>query len=221
MSPRTIAVGDVHGHSAALGAVLVAIEPAPDDTIVMMGDYVDRGPDSRGVLDMLIGLSGCCRLVPLLGNHDQLFLQVCEGRSELFTEWQEFGGNTTLASYGGSLDHVPAGHVHFLRSCLRFFETPRHLFVHANYLEDRALAEQPDDVLLWESLRSRQPGPHVSGKTAFVGHTAQKDAVAILDLGYLVCIDTWVYGDGWLTAVDVDTRRQWRADQDGAEPKSV
>ena len=221
MFPRTIAVGDVHGHSAALRAVLAAIEPQPDDTIVTMGDYVDRGPDSRGVLDMLIGLGRCCHLVPLLGNHDQLFLQVCEGRNELFPEWQEFGGDTTLASYGGCLDHVPAGHIHFLRSCLRFFETPRHLFVHANYLEDRTLAEQPDDILLWESLRSRQPGPHLSGKTAFVGHTAQKDTVAILDLGYLVCIDTWVYGDGWLTAVDVDTRRQWCADQDGAEPKSV
>jgi len=217
MPSRTIAIGDIHGYAAPLRALLAAIEPRPADTIVAMGDYVDRGPDSRGTLDTLIELGRRCRLAPLLGNHDQLLLQVCEGRDEVFADWLAFGGNTTLASYCGRLENVPAEHLDFLRGCLRYFETPRHFFVHANYLEDKPLAEQPDEVLLWESLRSRQPGPHCSGKTAFVGHTAQKGSVEVLDLGYLVCIDTWVYGEGRLTAVDVESRRQWRGARNGSE----
>src|SRR5438128_342790 len=74
MSGRTIAVGDVHGCKAALDALLAAIEPEPADTLVTLGDYVDRGPDSRGVLDRLIGLAGRCRLVPLMGNHEEALL---------------------------------------------------------------------------------------------------------------------------------------------------
>ena len=215
MFPRTIAIGDIHGYAAALRAVLDDIEPHPRDTIVAMGDYVDRGPDSRGVLDTLIELGRRCRLVPLLGNHDQLFLSVCEGQEELLADWLAFGGDATLDSYGGRFDHVPAEHREFLRSCRRHFETPRHFFVHANYLEDKPLAEQPDEVLLWQSLRERLPRRHCSRKTAFVGHTAQKAPIDVLDLGHLVCIDTWVYGEGWLTAIDVDTRIVWRADQAG------
>lgn len=218
-SPRLIAVGDIHGYPAALRAVLEAIGPRANDTIVMLGDYVDRGPDSRGVLDTLIELAGRCQLVPLLGNHDQLFLQVCEGQDDSFIDWLAFGGGATLDSYGGKLRNVPAEHLDFLRSCLRFHETAEYFFVHANYLADRPLAEQSDEVLLWESLRSRVPGPHRSGKTAVVGHTAQKDGTGILDLGHLVCIDTWIYGEGWLTAMDVETREVWLADQDGEDPK--
>ncbi len=220
-SPRLIAIGDIHGYSAALRAVLDAIAPRAIDTIVTLGDYVDRGPDSRGVLDRIIELAGRCQLIPLLGNHDQLFLQVCEGHDEWFIDWLAFGGGATIDSYGGKLRNVPAEHLDFLRTCLRFHETAEHLFVHANYLADQPLAEQPDEVLLWESLRSRVPGPHASGKTAVVGHTAQKDGNGILDLGHLVCIDTWVYGEGWLTAMDVETREVWLADQDGVERKSA
>jgi len=221
ISPRLIAIGDIHGYSAALHAVLDAIAPRKCDTLVTLGDYVDRGPDSRGVLDTLIELRDRCQLVPLLGNHDQLFLQVCEGHDELFVDWFAFGGNATLGSYGRRLDDVPCEHLDFLRGCVRYAETPRHFFVHANYLEDVPLAEQPDEVLLWESLRSRQPRRHCSGKTAIVGHTAQKDPIEILNLGHLVCIDTWIYGTGWLTAIDVDTGRVWRADQNGAEPRPL
>ncbi len=216
MHPRTIAIGDIHGYAAALRTIVAAIAPRACDTIVTMGDYVDRGPDSRGVLAAMIELGRRCRLVPLLGNHDLMFLKVCEGHDELFIDWLAFGGNATLGSYGGRLGNVPPEHLQFLRNCPRYHETPRHLFVHANYLEDQPLSEQPDEVLLWESLRNRQPGRHYSGKTVFVGHTARKSDTSILDLGHLVCIDTWVYGDGWLTAVDVDTREVWQAHPNGA-----
>ena len=70
MNPRTIAIGDIHGCSAAFDAILEAIRPRPDDCIVTLGDYINRGPDSRGVIETLVKLKDHCLLVPLLGNHD-------------------------------------------------------------------------------------------------------------------------------------------------------
>ncbi len=63
-------------------------------------------------------------------------------------------------------------------------------------------------------MKMRQPGPHISGKTAIIGHASQKSG-EILDLGYLKCIDTWCYGDGWLTALDIDSGQMWQADKAG------
>ena len=64
MKPRTIAIGDIHGCLAALNALLEAIRPRPEDCIVTLGDYINRGPDSRGVIERLIELKDRCRLVP-------------------------------------------------------------------------------------------------------------------------------------------------------------
>ena len=74
MPGRTIAIGDIHGCSAALRALIAAIEPTADDTLVPLGDYVDRGPDSRGVIDAVLELEKRCRVVPLLGNHELMLL---------------------------------------------------------------------------------------------------------------------------------------------------
>ena len=132
--PRTIAIGDIHGCSDALASVLRAIDPKPDDTIIMLGDYVDRGIDSRGVIDLLIRLKGDCQLIPILGNHDEMMLRARDDKSA-FEEWLEIGGITTLDSYGatGLMSHVPKEHFRFLESCRSWFETDTHLFVHANY----------------------------------------------------------------------------------------
>ena len=100
------------------------------------------------------------------------------------------------------------------RPLCTLFETPWHFFVHANYRADTALDQLPREVLLWESLKRHVPGPHYSGKIAILGHTAQKSG-DVLDLGHLRCIDTWCYGDGWLTAMDVQTGRVWQADKHG------
>jgi serine/threonine protein phosphatase 1 len=67
MTGRTIAIGDVHGCSDALAALIDAVRPEPVDTVVTLGDLIDRGPDSRGVLDQLVALTRRCRLVPVLG----------------------------------------------------------------------------------------------------------------------------------------------------------
>ena len=81
MNSRTIAIGDIHGCSAALDALLKTIRPRPEDRIVTLGDYINRGPDSRGVIERLIELKDRCRLVPLLGNHDQMLLEARSGIS--------------------------------------------------------------------------------------------------------------------------------------------
>jgi serine/threonine protein phosphatase 1 len=215
MPERIIAIGDVHGCLAALEAVLAAIRPQPNDTLVMLGDYIDRGPQSRGVIDRLLALRAQCQLVTLLGNHDQMLVLICEGMPELIADWRLFGGDATMASYGGLVpDSLPPEHLMFLRSCRLFYETQRHFFVHGNYLPELPLEEQPPPVLLWDSLRRRLPSPHYSGKTAIVGHTAQKNG-KILDLGHLICIDTWCYGEGWLTALEVNTGEVWQADKLG------
>lgn len=214
MPGRTIAIGDIHGCLAALDALLAAVAPAPDDTIVTLGDYVDRGMQVRECIDRLVELGRRCRLVPILGNHDSMFLDVRDGAEGLL-EWLSFGGTTTLYSFGAKTpQEVPEPYVQFLRGCVPYFETATHLFVHASYLAELPLSAQPGYVLRWESLRDRQPGPHYSGKKAVAGHTAQKDG-HVLDLGYLACIDTCCYGGGWLTALDVETGRLWQADKEG------
>ena len=105
---RTIAIGDIHGCSIALEALIEAISPQPDDTIIPLGDYVDRGIDSKGVLDQLIELRDRCNLVPILGNHDQMMLHARDGRSD-FQGWLDCGGDAALDSYGSSrkLDLIP------------------------------------------------------------------------------------------------------------------
>src|SRR4051812_30312448 len=79
MAGRTIAIGDVHGCLRALAALLDAIGPDWEDTLVPLGDYIDRGPDSRGVLDQLLALAKRCRLVPLLGNHEEMLIAAVQG----------------------------------------------------------------------------------------------------------------------------------------------
>ena len=213
--PRTIAIGDIHGCLAALEALLAAVRPRPKDTIVTLGDYVDRGPDSRGVIERLLRLRQECRLIPLLGNHDEMLLKLYDGQTELYVDWLLFGGNATLGSYGSMKpEDVPPAHIDFLRGCRLFYETQRQFFVHGNYLAELSLDAQPAETLLWDSLKIRRPGPHCSGKTAIIGHASQRSG-EILDLGYAKCIDTWCYGEGWLTALEVDNGQVWQVNKRG------
>jgi hypothetical protein len=108
--PRTIAIGDIHGCSAALAAILAAIDPRPDDTLVTLGDYIDRGPNSRGVIDQLVALESRCQLVPLLGNHELVLLGVASGEMPMSFWIEACGGAATLASYGGLLENIPEAH---------------------------------------------------------------------------------------------------------------
>lgn len=213
MPSRLFAIGDVHGCSAALETLLDAIAPTPADIVVMLGDYVDRGPDSRGVIDRLLRLQNECRLRPLLGNHELMFLAALRGEAE-FRFWYSCGGDATLASYGSRLEDVPQEHLEILRNCRPYFETPEFLFVHANYEPDLPLNQQPADTLFWKHLSYGLPARHQSGKTAVLGHTPQTSG-QVLDLGHLLCLDTYCFGSGYLTAMNLDTGQIWQADRFG------
>lgn len=214
MPGRTIAIGDIHGCSLAFRSIVEQIDLQSDDTLIPLGDYVNRGPDSRGVLDDLIALSQRCQLIPILGNHDEMMLQaVVDGIN--IDRWLRKGGDATLRSYGSSkaFDNIPVQHIEFLRQCRPHFETNTHFFLHANYRPDLPLQQQDASTIRWLSLRDSVPGPHYSGKTAILGHTPQPD---VWDEGYFVCLDTGCCYGGWLTAMDVTNRHVWQASQSGA-----
>jgi len=215
MPSRVIAIGDVHGCAIALDALIRKTQPQSDDTIVMLGDCVDRGPDSRGVIEQLLALKDRCRLVPILGNHEEMMLNYLDGRPQP-DDWLRFGGQATLASYTDAArrPNVPANHVDYVRSWCDFWESDSHFFIHGGYHPDRPLTAQHWQLWRWHSLRDSIPGPHVSGKTAVVGHTSQKSG-EILDVGHLVCIDTYCWGGGWLTAFESTTGRVWQVDRNG------
>src|SRR5690242_13927111 len=125
MPGRVIAIGDIHGCSAALAALLEAIRPGSEDTLIPLGDYIDRGPDSRGVINLLIDLAGRCRLVPLLGNHEEMLVAAARDHSAL-RPWLTCGGVEALRSYGWApggprrslTDWIPGPHWEFLDGCL-------------------------------------------------------------------------------------------------------
>lgn len=220
MAGRTIAIGDIHGCPDALAAVLDAVAPGREDTVVTLGDYIDRGPDGRGVLDRLVALAGRCRLVPLLGNHEEALLDALRDTAAL-RRWLTLGGADTLRSYGWApggpwralADWIPQAHREFLAGCRAYHETPTHLFLHAGYVPELVMADQPGLALRWRVTDAATASPHRSGKVAVVGHTPQKSEV--LDLGFLVCIDTDCARGGWLTALDVGTGHVWQADRAG------
>ena len=217
--PRIIAIGDIHGCSDALERLILEINPQPDDVVVALGDYVDRGPNSARVLEVLIDLVTECNFVPLIGNHELMMFKGMRGQQD-FDFWFQHGGSQTVASYGGRVQNIPQHHLTFLSHCLRFFETERHFFVHANYVPAMQLIEQPDEVLFWEHITNVVPVPHVSGKTAVVGHTPQQNG-EIRNLGHVQIIDTCCYGDGWLSAVDVTTDKVWQANNFGDYREAV
>ncbi len=213
MSQRTIAIGDIHGCSNALAALIEAIAPSPDDTIITLGDYVDRGIDSKGVIELLIRLADVCRLIPILGNHDEMMLHAKDGRGDL-KFWLACGGDAALDSYGSirGLESIPSAHFRFLAECLPYVEIDTHFFVHANYKPELPLDRQHGETIRWLSLRDFVPGPHCSGKIAVVGHTPQPD---VLDLGHLICLDTGCCNGGWLTAMELPSGGIWQVDEKG------
>jgi serine/threonine protein phosphatase 1 len=129
--------------------------------------------------------------------------------------WMQIGGLQTVESYGGSVDDIPKTHREFFESCRIHWETPTHLFVHANYEPKAEAGSWPRHLALWQHLQPPYPAPHVSGKTVVVGHTPQESG-NVLNLGHLICLDTYCFGGGCLTAMDLETEEIWQADPDGS-----
>jgi serine/threonine protein phosphatase 1 len=213
---RTFAIGDIHGCSTALHTLLDAINPQPDDRIVVLGDVIDCGPDSRGVIEQLIALSARCGLVLIQGNHEEMLFEALNGRDDR-RYWESCGGVTTRRCYPDRDDRelIDPDHLRFLRENGRdYFETTDCIFVHASYFPNQPMTEQSGDTLRWEAVEPRRMVPHYSGKTVIAGHTPQTSG-EVLDLGFLKLVDTDCSRGGWLTALEVSEGEVLQANQQG------
>lgn len=211
---RTIAIGDIHGCRASLEALADFVGLAEGDTVVTLGDYVDRGPDTRGVIAFLLELRKRLEVVALMGNHEVMMLEGTKS-VEAMLRWQNpgVGGQETLASYAASsFEEIPVSHWRFLNSLAMYHETETHLFVHASLVADLPLDEQPEVTLLWE--RFGQAPAHESGKVMVCGHTSQRAGLPV-NLGHAICIDTAACHGGWLTALDTATGSYWQTNEAG------
>ncbi|TWT52454.1 Serine/threonine-protein phosphatase 1 [Rubripirellula amarantea] len=217
MMPRHLAIGDVHGCLDALLALVDFVGIRDDDVVVTLGDYVDRGPDTCGVLDWLIKFDQTHGLVPLRGNHEIMML---EARNDDYgkVRWGKFGGIQALESYEDregnvtDLSDIPDSHWRFLLNrLLPYYETQSHIFVHASVDPSEPMTEQSDHMLFWHQYSKSFPG-HVSGKTVVCGHTSQSSGIPITN-GHAICIDTAACRGGWLTCLDVESGTLWQANQ--------
>ena len=222
---RIYAIGDVHGRLDLLTRLhaLIAADAAGASAhrrvVVYLGDYIDRGPDSRGVIELLLRrpLSGF-ECVHLLGNHEDYLLQFLE-RADVGPHWCAYGGFETLASYGIRLlssfaarladfetarralaETIPPAHVAFLRNLKLTHAEGGYLFVHAGIRPGVALADQQTDDLLWirdEFLDSTDD----FGVCVVHGHTIVE---APDQRANRIAIDTGAFATGRLTAVVLD-----------------
>lgn len=215
---RTLAIGDVHGCATALRTLLAFVGPNDNDTIIMLGDYVDRGLDSKGVIDLLDAVEHPFKLVCLQGNHE-LMMRNARHDDMAYRARLSCGGWEPLESYRTTevddveIDAVPAAHWEFLsRKLLPYFETDSHIFVHANPLPDRPMESQPEYALYWEALSP--PQRHQSGKVVVRGHTSLADGVPLVS-DASICIDTKAHAGNFLTCVDPVNRHVWQANELG------
>ena len=212
---RYFAIGDIHGCSHALNVLLAIINPKPNDIIITLGDYINKGPDSRGVIERLIQISKTHKLIALKGNHELLLIRNRFHPLEYLIKNQLIGSETLLSykQQEFSLSNIPENHWHFLsHTCLDSWENETHIFVHANLDPCLPLNQQPEEQLFWEKFIS--PSPHYSGKTMICGHTCQKSGKPV-NLGYAICLDTWACGEGWLSCLDIYGGQIWQVNQQG------
>lgn len=210
------AIGDVHGCHKALKTLFKAHDFQPDDLIVCLGDYVDRGPDSRRVIKYLLKKSAKHRMVFLQGNHELMMLSARQDEGKL-KEWLHFGGDAVLKSYGirpnsDWADQLPQKHWDFISNARSYYEYEDFIFVHAGLAPGIPLGQQVRHDLFWKKYF--EPDAYVPGKIVICGHTARKDG-KVADFGHTVCIDTYAYGGQWLTCLNVETGDFKQANQKG------
>ena len=218
---RTLVVGDVHGKLRLLDRLLIEAEyRAGEDRLVLIGDLVDRGEDSRGVVVRAIGLQlEAPETVKIIrGNHEEMMLAALapEG-SEEAELWYYNGGIEMLESYIDDDDHVnvPPEHYDFLASLPSWHEDEHAIYVHASLVEGPEgkfmhPGETPDNLeLIWS--RNRRFFSEYQGKTVVFGHTiagmifGEYEKVWLRD--GLIGVDTGAYLTGVLSAVELPSRR--------------
>lgn len=224
---RIYAIGDVHGCLDQLNRMLDAIAKDLDGWegrghLIFLGDLIDRGPDSAGVIERLVSgeLPGE-RATFLMGNHEEVMLECVDGSVERFRSWIQFGGLETLESYGlsraeileqaSSLPHVirdivPAGHVEFIRSFEDHIGIGDYLFVHAGIRPGVPLEDQSPRDLRW--IRSGFLDNLVDhGPLVVHGHTIVPSVEVHRNR---IAVDTGCYSSGTLTALVLDGSKKGR-----------
>ena len=231
---RVYAIGDVHGRDDLLAALLALIrsdidaKPKAKNHIVMLGDLIDRGPASRGVIERLRRFAEKdVELHVLSGNHEEVLLRLLEGQSELIVSWLRYGGAETLESYGvdpGDVRRVepetglrlirtaiPADHQSFFRALADTVKIGDYLFVHAGIRPRVDLAAQNQSDLRW----IREPFLSDNSDHGFVvihGHTVTDEVV---DRPNRIGIDTGAYASGRLTAIGLEGDQRWLIEATG------
>ena len=210
------AIGDIHGSLQALQSIFTQERIKKNDTIVFLGDYVDRGPNSKGVLDWLIENKKIYNFKFILGNHD-IMMSNAKNSKEQFTQWLYLGGSQTLDSYGikdysNWADKINNAHWNFIDSCKPYCEIGNFIFVHAGLQVGLKLRRQDSYDLFWKKYEI--PECYSSKKTVICGHTSRKNG-EIADFGHTICIDTFAYGGKWLTCLNVKTKEYIKANNNG------
>ena len=194
----TYVIGDIHGCLEPLRRLLEKVAPRPGDEVVFIGDYIDRGPQSREVVEHLVNLPYRC--VFLLGNHEKMLLEFLNGEDEGL--YLANGGQATLESYGGDASNIPAAHLGFFRRLRPMYETAGHLIVHAGIRPMVPLDEQSVEDLVW----IRQEFFEFIGRYAtpvVFGHTPLRQVLLRPDR---IGIDTGCVYGGKLTCLKLPSR---------------
>ncbi|HEU4390425.1 MAG TPA: metallophosphoesterase family protein [Blastocatellia bacterium] len=174
----TYVIGDVHGRLALLDQLVRDVPwDVERDKIVFVGDLIDRGPDSRGVIDRLLELKARnSEMVVLRGNHEQMMLD-CLDYGDFQWLIPENGGLATLESYGLHLSElrdvsdikIPQEHINFVRGLSPVHEDESAIYVHAGLVIGRELSDTPTETLMW--TRDAHFYKYYTGKLCFFGHT--------------------------------------------------
>lgn len=211
---RIFAIGDIHGCISKLKSIMNMIDiDAQNDTLVFIGDYIDRGVDSKGVVDFVLDLrESINRVICLQGNHEQMFLDyLSDDKYKGF--FLANGGESTIPSYGfietndGMKVNVPESHMQFFKSLLPYYETDDYIFVHAGLRPGIPLEKQDTDDLMWvryEFIKSS----YDFGKTVVFGHTP---LIRPLIESNKIGIDTGAVFGGKLTCVELPAVRIYQA----------
>jgi serine/threonine protein phosphatase 1 len=212
---KIFAIGDIHGCLEKLEALMDQIVmDRQNDTLVFIGDYIDRGKNSREVVDYLIRLQNDYKKVVFLqGNHEQMFMNYLEGVNEGL--YLGNGGRATLDTYGILISDdiaerkakIPEKHMSFFHSLLSYYETDKYIFVHAGLRPELPLKEQAIDDLLWIRFEFIQ-NENDFGKTVIFGHTPMRDLMISKNK---IGIDTGAIYGGKLTCVELPDVKIYQA----------
>lgn len=182
---RTIAITDIHGELAKLDSVLEKLEINSKDRIIFLGDYIDRGPDSKGVINRLISMNDVCECIYLKGSHEYAYLKAREGDEYYKYLFWNYGGVQTVESYG-SFENIYNTHGDFLDSLKSYYETEDYFFIHAGLRPGIPLEDQDERDFFYIRGDFIYKKHNLSKKIIF-GHTDFEQPLVQDDK---ICIDT-------------------------------